>query len=386
MAGAQERERVGEVLLAMAADSSVVDKVARAARAASPDVARLPASENLRHIAVLLEAGLAALRGTGEPDFTAAAVLGADRAAQGVPITALLQGVQAGRRCAVEIAIERGRAAGLSPEAMLEAMLDFDHYADALERQVISGYHTAELELSRTVRDARTQLLRRLLHGDALTGEELASAGLHPDCRYHCLLSDVSDPVQARSLEQRLSGCGGVFGLVEGRLTGLAARLPATAGFGSDALVVAAPAAALPDIRARYTWCGTALTAAQRRGLRGLHHLTDLAGETALAAQPALASLLAETLLGALDPGDAFHRQLACTALAYLDHGRRLDQTAAALHIHANTVRYRLGRLAEITGASLEASPAVLPTLRWWWALHTWLTDPPTAHRHLPPA
>ncbi|WP_344936460.1 helix-turn-helix domain-containing protein [Actinoplanes nipponensis] len=27
------------------------------------------------------------------------------------------------------------------------------------------------------------------------------------------------------------------------------------------------------------------------------------------------------------------------TAMAYLDHGQRLDHTAAALHVHPNTVR-----------------------------------------------
>jgi hypothetical protein len=68
--------------------------------------------------------------------------------------------------------------------------------------------------------------------------------------------------------------------------------------------------------------------------------------------------------------------ELAGTALAYLDHGRRLDHTAGALHVHPNTVRYRLRRLGEITGtASFGAEPAepltVLETLRLWWPLRS---------------
>ncbi len=107
----------------------------------------------------------------------------------------------------------------------------------------------------------------------------------------------------------------------------------------------------------------------------------ELAGEIALAAQPVLAELLGDTLLGALDPGDEFHRELAATALAYLDHGRRLDQTATALHVHPNTVRYRLHRLEAITGMSPTlAEPgarwSVPQTVRWWWALRTWLRRP----------
>lgn len=80
-------------------------------------------------------------------------------------------------------------------------------------------------------------------------------------------------------------------------------------------------------------------------------------------------------MLGSLDPANDFHRQLALTALAFLDNGRRLDQTAAALFTHPNTVRYRLGRLRQITDASLTDLPAegALSSVHWWWALTSWL-------------
>ncbi|WP_162138054.1 helix-turn-helix domain-containing protein [Streptomyces acidiscabies] len=84
-------------------------------------------------------------------------------------------------------------------------------------------------------------------------------------------------------------------------------------------------------------------------------------------------------LLGALDPTDDFHRQLALTALTFLDLGRRLDQTAAALFTHPNTIRYRLARLQQITGSSLGSGPGGhTETLHWWWALTTWLGEEQT--------
>ncbi|RQX58496.1 PucR family transcriptional regulator, partial [Micromonospora chalcea] len=79
---------------------------------------------------------------------------------------------------------------------------------------------------------------------------------------------------------------------------------------------------------------------------------------------------------GALDPADDFHRDLAGTALAWLHHGQRLDQTAAALHVHPNTVRYRLRRLRELTGGPPveEGARCTVPeTVHWWWALRSWL-------------
>ncbi|MFJ8909804.1 PucR family transcriptional regulator [Amycolatopsis sp. NPDC102389] len=369
-----------DVLATMAADADVVDEVVRAARTESPEVASLPVSENRRHVAIVLAAGLASFDrpgGAGEQDYAAAADLGADRAAQGVPLAALLRGVQAGRSRAVEIAVERGKAAGVPDDVMLAALVDFDRNTRALERQVIAGYHEAELELARTVHDSRARVLRRLLGGDttAPSAEEVASIGLNPGGRYHCLLSDVGDPYQARVVERRLGATGGVFGLVDGRLAGLAPRLPTPSALGDDVLMVVSPAVPLAEVRATHALCVMALPTAARS--RGLHAVADLAVETALAAQPGLAALLGDTLLSALTPGDPFHEQLVSTALAYLDHGRRLDQTAAALHVHANTVRYRLSRLGEITGTSLDppedgGGSHVRHTVGWWWALRTW--------------
>jgi hypothetical protein len=366
--GRAQGTSLAEVLRALAGDPGLVDEVVEAARAASPEVARLPEAENRRHIAMMVAAALAVAEHPDEPGddvYAAAEALGADRAAQGIPIEALLRGVHAGRIRAVDIAVARGREAGVPPDTMLEVLVRFSRYAGALERHVVSGHRRAEL----AARDAHTHVLRRLLRGsDELADDEIARTGLRPDGRYHCVVSDVGDPVRARSLEQRLARSGGVFGLVEGRLAGLAARPPTMA----DELVIVAPAAPLREVRTRYQLCLTALDAI--RGRHGVHQLADLAGETALAAQPVLAELLAAAYLGALDRADPFHHQLAGTGLAYLDHGQRVDQTAEALHVHPNTVRYRLGKLTELTGA--PGPTTVLETLRWWWALRTWLDKP----------
>ena len=378
---ADEGRRVlGAVLRAMVADAHVVDEVIAAART-SPEVARLPEAENRRHVTVLLASGLTSFDDpeAALPDEDpVAAALGADRAEQGVPLTALLLGVQAGRRRALEIGVARAREAGVPDRELLDALLHFDRHAGAMERHVINGYHTAQLELARTARDARTQLLRRLLH-DGAAGPppetEVRQAGLDPGTRLHCVLSAVTDPVRARALERQLDVPGALFGLVDGRFAGLSPRLPARPdATGDGPLLLVSPAVPLDGVPAVHRLCAQALPAAAARGLTGIRRLTDLAGETALAAQPALAALLAEELLGALDPADDFHRELARTAWTYLDLGHRLDLTAAALHVHPNTARHRLLRLLQLTGAAdAFDDPGVLPTLRWWWALHTWL-------------
>ncbi|WNV85770.1 helix-turn-helix domain-containing protein [Umezawaea sp. Da 62-37] len=366
------------VMAAMAADDGVVTRVVGAARGNSPEVARLPEAENRRHIATLLTAGAAHLRG-GDGDFSAARALGADRAAQGVSIAGLLRGVHAGRAEVIRAGVEFARATGVDDSTILDFIVDVDSYVATVERHIISSYHTAELRLSRTARDLNTQVLRGLLVPDGAFPDsaQLSRVGLRTGSRYHCVVSDVTDPSRARSLEQRLQALDGVFGLVEGRLAGVSLRPPCPPEDDPPLLVIS-PATPLTSLRRRYPLCAKALAVASSRGARGVHPLTDLAAETALAAHPELADTLADEFLGTLDPKSAFHHELVVTALCYLDHGRRIGIAAAVLHVHPNTVRYRLDRLAELADVDLHEVPDdrhshVLSTVRTWWALRTWI-------------
>ncbi|MEU8093031.1 helix-turn-helix domain-containing protein [Micromonospora chalcea] len=369
----------GTLLRDLSADPAAVDEVARAARVNSPEVARLPADEVRRQVVLLLTSGLGALERHEDPagrDFAEARRLGADRAAQGVTVAGLLRGVQAGRDRAVELVVRHGRAAGIPDEVLLEGLLTIGRYAAAVERAVVDGHRAAERDLLRTGAAARAHLLRRLLRDgpEGLPPAELTRFGLRPDGRYHCLVAAPPDPVRAHALHRQLIRHGGLLGTVDDRLAGLLPRPPDAVP--ADLLTLVTPAQPLARAPAMYALCLAALATAAHRRLRGLRQVTDLAGETALAAQPVLAELLRGTLLGALDPADDFHRDLAGTALAWLHHGQRLDQTAAALHVHPNTVRYRLRRLRELTGGPPveEGARCTVPeTVHWWWALRSWL-------------
>ncbi len=350
-------------------DGAVADAAARAARVRSPQVAALPEDEVRRHVRAVVRAAARAVAAGGElteADLRAAERLGGDRARQGVPVAALLDGFQAGRALIVRTVVERGRAAGLPADDLLEGVIRIDAVATALEHRMVHAHRIAEIEMARTARDAQAQVLRRVLHGEG--GDP---SPLDPARAYHCLVAGVSDPGPAAELERLLPG--GLSGLVDGRLVALVPRLPDLPA--GAPLVVAAPAAPLADIPGLYRMCGEALRAAPPGG--GLRHLADLALAVAVAGRPALGRLLAAGTLHRLDPGDAFHRQLAVTALAYLDNAGRIDPTAEALHVHPNTVKYRVRRFGEITGGDLapQAGNAVAHAAHWWWALRTWLDE-----------
>ncbi|WP_105970896.1 helix-turn-helix domain-containing protein [Streptomyces geranii] len=427
-----EHETVTDVLRAMAADAEVQGELVQAARTHSPEVARLAEAETHWHVTAMIHAAGAWLgnadfgtvaaahpttphapaphiedtaeHGIDAQNFGAALLLGADRATQGVPMTAVLRGVQAAHTRAVEITVDRCRSAGVPDRVLLDAVLRLKEYGDALQRHVVHGYRAAEWDNPRVLGETRARLLRRLLvEGEPPpAAEELARAGLRQDAVRHLLVADPGgDPARTRRLAHRLAALRGcLFGMLDGRLVGLYPRLPAGeriddgdgggewAGEGSGtgdggvggAFVVVSPAVPLDDLRSAYGLCVRALDldGSYGYGRHGVYELTELAAEIALADQPLLGSWLSARLLADLDPRDDFHRQIAFTALTFLDHGRRLDRTAATLFTHPNTVRYRLSRLQQLTGESLTddlsgISSGPLGTLHWWWALRTWL-------------
>jgi DNA-binding PucR family transcriptional regulator len=64
--------------------------------------------------------------------------------------------------------------------------------------------------------------------------------------------------------------------------------------------------------------------------------------------------LAAEVLGAVLDLPSEDRDALLDTLHAFLHHGGSADRAARVLHCHANTVRYRLNRLRELTGRSLN--------------------------------
>ncbi|WP_242910104.1 helix-turn-helix domain-containing protein [Actinomadura terrae] len=369
-----EGDRFLRLLIEHGADPEVLDATVRAARGRSELVAALPEEETRRHARALVRGVVAALEtgGPGEDVLAAAERLGADRARQGVPVTAFLDGFQAGRAHLVRTLVADGRRLGVPEHLLLDGVTRVDEITTALVHRMVHAHRVAELETARTAREAHVQTLRRLLHGEAAS----APAPLDPSGAYHCVVSDVSDPAVAARLEARLTAAGpGLCGLVDGRFAALVARPPVPSEDGP--LLVAAPPVPPGDVAPVYELGRRALRAGAAAGLRGTRHLADLALPTVTGAEPALGRLLADTLLGGLDPRDPFHRALAATALAYLDHGGRVAPAAAALHVHENTVKYRVRRLQELTGRPLldpSAGAAVTRAANWWWALRHWLS------------
>ncbi|MEU9047628.1 MULTISPECIES: helix-turn-helix domain-containing protein [unclassified Kitasatospora] len=372
MAETGGRAALRRVLERMRADPAVLQQVVDAARAGSPPLAALPEQEVRRHIATLVAVVAGAFTDAGrltEEQTRRAARLAADRAAQGVPLDALLHGFRAARTEAFRsIAAQLQDTAVPLPE-FLELLVELDLHTAELQDRLISAYHESQAHLAAGARATRVLALRELLLEGAV--DQLPATGLEPGRRYHCLVADIGDPRRAELLPPPPDG---IAGLVEGHLCLVTVRPPAPPATPFELAVTApaVPAVRLPGV---YRLCRAALAAARARGLSGTRRLTELAVPVATDGVPELGALLATDLLARLDPADPAHRLLAATALAYLDRGRRVNLTAQALHVHPNTVKHRLRRLAALTtfGAPCAADDQLADTVRWRWALESWL-------------
>lgn len=111
-----------------------------------------------------------------------------------------------------------------------------------------------------------------------------------------------------------------------------------TAGESLDGFVVSHEEAAAAHRLARRNGGGAALTSYDSV------ELLVLLGESA-----AVDRFVARQL-GDLAGDDSGAQRLRETLEAYLDHGGSIDATAAALTVHPNTVRYRIGQAAEALG------------------------------------
>ena len=76
--------------------------------------------------------------------------------------------------------------------------------------------------------------------------------------------------------------------------------------------------------------------------------------------------------------------QKRCSSLArvWLEHDRQTDRASQALHIHPNTLLYRVRRFEQISGHSLTSTASLAEV---WLALRATAAVPEAAHRPAQP-
>lgn len=354
-------------------------------RASIPTYSTLP-DETLRQVREIVHGNLLRIadclrdgRGPTADEMAPFLDSAARRAREGVELTGLLEAYRHGAREAWQ-EIRRITEEHDEPALGLEFATLLMAYIDTVSGAVADAY-LAEFESLTSDREAaRRDFLDGLLHGSLADGELSArgeALGLDPAGVYIvCLLALVDEPddgergdgmrTKQRALRSMVGALpNGQRSLIVNRGAELVAIVPTPPG-GEDELrtrleqfmgrageSLGRPIAVgigrahedLAELAAGYREAAVALAAA-RSGTPRIAVYGQVLMEELILREPAVSRRLVS---GALDPLRP-HPYLIETLEMYLRHGPSLPDVAEHLHVHANTVAYRLGRIRDLTG------------------------------------
>jgi hypothetical protein len=368
----EEWSAVATVTRALATDESMMQAVVAAIRAAVPEMGALDLDDVVSHTALFVSAGLHAVaerRGPTVDELHFVSRLASTRAGQGVPVTAMLAAIHEGQRLVWRQASERFADAGVPVTAVTEAFVSHLEWVKSVQATAIAAHRSAELEAARRERDARAELLHTLLTGDANPHHlsDLLALGVRSAERLWVVCAAAAD-AGASWPEGLALPRNGLSGRFADKLVAIVDEPPGGSPAG-EPVALAGPVDA-SRLRDAHLLAERVLAAAQRSGRTGVQTPAMAALEVAFGEQRELAAELADAWLSSLDRDEPYAAALVETLLCYLDHGARLEPTAAALFVHPNTIRYRLERLQELAGIELPAD--MDGRVRLWWAARAW--------------
>ncbi|MFD0327523.1 helix-turn-helix domain-containing protein [Streptacidiphilus monticola] len=111
-------------------------------------------------------------------------------------------------------------------------------------------------------------------------------------------------------------------------------------------------------LRVAHREAGWAAGRAEEAGRPLVHYGEDATGRWLPEDRQLLAALVEQVLGGALRYDAAHGSQLLLSVRTWMERDRRTEEAAAALHIHPNTLAYRLRRFGEVTGRDLTTTAA----------------------------
>jgi hypothetical protein len=277
------------------------------------------------------------------------------RAEEGLPLEDLLHAYRLGGRLGWQALLN----AALPDEypALLAAAEPLMHYIDSVSAAVAQTYLDEHQHIVSEEERRQRALVEALVHPEreAPALRDLAERVGFPLAEtYRPFVKALPGaPTHAHSQLASALRTRGVLALTEGdRVTGLATEDADEAVFsrpqGLYALGMPAPraelAVALDDMR-------LLVGVARREGLEGSIEVDGFLLELLLARAPDLADRLAGRVLGPLEAyAERRSSDLLETLEAFLECGLDRRQTAQRLHVHPNTLDYRLRRIAELTG------------------------------------
>ena len=283
----------------------------------------------------------------------------------GRSLDALLAAYRLGARVSWRRLASAGEDAGLDPPTLYLLAESIFAYIDEISGESVEGY-AMEQAAAAGERQRQRRRLAALLMQDppadpaAVEAEALAAGWALPGL-VAAVFTDGDDP-------DRLALRLGVEVIAAPLPPGVCALVPDPEAPGRRAQLEAALAERPAALGPALPWAEAGVSAARARDTvalvaegaievpaPGLVAAADHSFELLLNADRRLARDLADDALAPLaDESDGSRERLQDTLLEWMRHQGRTERVAEALHVHPQTVRYRLARLRELLGDRLE--------------------------------
>jgi PucR C-terminal helix-turn-helix domain len=359
-------EAVGKLVADIEAElDALVDAIVVRIRAEVPDFRRLPAGTLARAVRGNVTRALAALKDLRPPtadELERAAAVGRERAEQGLSVDAVLHAYRISISAVWSRFGEMARERGTNVTSVLAFSETLWLWGDAVMEVVGQAHREVELQLAREEQQRRDAFVLAVLLGTIDAAElrrESGGYGLDPEREYVAF--------RARALDgdrpPRRLAAGGLTTALDHDLVGMAAEPAAPV---PGVVVGVGPPARLAGLPASFGMASRALQTAIAFGQEGVFSLADLSIRPAILADEALGAAFTGRHLEPLQALGRLGAELEDTLRVWFEQEMRIEETAKALHVHSNTLRHRLRRFEETTGANLRRPDDLIEL---WWAL-----------------
>ena len=310
-----------------------------------------------------------------EPRFDANQLAALDElarraAAEGFQLDALARGIELVAREVHRTIAADAHANGIDSGAVLVMYDSAWQFASDAAARISAINKDLAVELARHDNDRRADFLRAVLYGGVAPMRIQAEAplfGLDPARQYRPIRARPASQREEEALTLAIQRTGSsvsgraVLALLEGELVGLAPERPVV---GDELLVAVGEPCELASAPPAFEATRAALDVAAAFGHRGVVALDELGPLPLALAADDLADLLTRSHLDWLDEDSHGDRAIAETVQTLLEHDQNVEEVAKVLHVHANTVRYRLGRFRELTGLDIRRTRDLV--IAWW--------------------
>ena len=294
--------------------------------------------------------------------------LGRGEMRAGRSLDALLAAYRLGARVAWRRLAAAGERAGLPPRTLYTLAEAIFAYIDELSADSIEGYAREQAAAAGALQRRRQRLAALLVQDPPAAPATVEAAAVERragGCRAASAVlvveaDESSEGAERLARSPRPGGAGGTHRPpLNVALVPAPARPERAGGGGARPQGRARPGGrrgrrrrSASPARARCCgWPARAASTATRRCIVAERHKLSLL----LGADRRLARDVAESALAPLDSETELSRErLGSTLDAWLRHRGRTEAVAKALHVHPQTVRYRLARLRELFGSRLD--------------------------------